>query len=220
MHWVDRGPEPSRLPAVRNRYTPHWINHYIHGIGSKPIDSHWRRFRPELERVFFGICAYCEEFTPGEVDHFRPKNRFPHLVYSWSNWLFACHDCNQAKSDSWPAAGFVDPCATSASDRPEYYFTFDALTGFMRPHESLCTRRRQMAGETIRALRLNDLHHLKKRVQWLILFSAAVPENPNELTTDTTATLTHFASREMQLSSTIRSWLLKQGFSLDYLLSA
>ena len=76
-----------------------------------------------------------------------------------------------------------------------------------------------MAEETIRALRLNDLHHLKKRVQWLILFSAAVPENPNELTTDTTATLTDFASREMQLSSTIRSWLLEQGFSLDYLLS-
>ena len=218
MHWVDRGPEPSGLAPVRNRYTPRWIDHYNHGVGSKPTDSHWRRFHPDLARVFFGICAYCEEFTPGEVDHFRPKSKFPHLVYSWSNWLLACHDCNRAKSDRWPEAGFVDPCATSASDRPERYFTFDTLTGFVKPHESLDARHRERAEETIRALRLNDIHHMRKRLQRLILFSAAMPGRQDELTNYTTGLLTHLASREVQLSSVVRSWLVERGFSLDRLL--
>ncbi len=218
MHWVDRGPEPSGLAPVRNRYTPRWISYYTHGVGSRPTDSHWRLFRADLERVFFGICAYCEEHTRGEVDHFRPKSRFPNLVYSWANWLFACHDCNRAKSDRWPATGFVDPCATSESDRPEHYFTFDTQTGFIKPHESLSSQRREMAAETIRALRLNDFHHLKNRVQRLVLFSAAMPHGPNELTDDTADLLTHFASREVQLSSVVRSWLVEQGFPLGRLL--
>ena len=218
MHWVDRGFEPSALATVRERYTPRWVSHYTHGAGSRPNDHHWRRFHPDLERVFFGICAYCEESTPGEVDHFRPKSKYPDLVYSWSNWLFACHDCNKAKSDIWPAAGLVDPCATSASDRPERYFTFDTQTGFMRPHGSLRPRRRQMAEEAIRALRLNDLHHLKKRVLRLILFSAVMPKSPSELDADATALLTQFASRSVELSSIVRSWLVELGFPLNRLL--
>ena len=214
MHWVDRGPEPSGLAPVRNRYTQRWVDHYEHSIGSRPTDSHWRRFHPDLERVFFGICAYCEGYTRGEVDHFRPKSKFPHLVYSWANWLFACHDCNRAKSDSWPATGFVNPCATSESDRPEHFFTFDTQTGLIKPHESLSSQRREMAAETIRALKLNDSHHLKNRVHWLALFSVAMPKSPAELTADVTDLLAHFASREIQLSSVVRSWLVERGFPL------
>ena len=218
MHWVDRGPEPPGLESIRDQYTPRWIDHYTRGVGSRPADTHWRRFHADLERVFFGVCAYCEEFTHGEVDHFYPKSRFPALVYSWSNWLFACRDCNRAKSDIWPAAGFVDPCATSASDRPERYFTFDTQTGFIRPHESLSSHRREMAEETIRVLGLNDFHHLKNRVHWVVLFSAVMPNSANELTADGTAFAILFASRETQLSSIVRSWLVEQGFPLDRLL--
>ncbi len=219
MHWVDRGPEPPGLAPVRNRYTPRWIDYYESGIGDRPTDSHWRGFHADLERVFFGICAYCEEFTPGEVDHFRPKSKFPRLVYSWSNWLFACHDCNQAKSDTWPTIGFVDPCATSVSDRPELYFTFDTLTGFIKPHESLDARRREMAEATIRELGLNDFHHMRKRVERLVLLSAAMPNVESELTNDAVRLLTYFTSRETQLSSVVREWLLEQGFSLDLFLT-
>ncbi len=219
MHWVDRGPEPSGLAPVRDHYTPRWISHYTHRVGERPTDSHWRLFRADLERVFFGICAYCEESTRGEVDHFRPKSRFPNLVYTWANWLFACHDCNRAKSDRWPATGFVDPCAALASDRPEHFFAFDTQTGFIKPLESLSSQRREMAAETIRALKLNDFHHRKKRVLWLILFSAAMPESPRELDANGAAHLTQFASRETQLSSIVRSWLDERGYSPDQFLT-
>ena len=53
MHWVDRGPEPAGLEAVRTRYTPRWVD-YFQGKGSKPSDSHWRDFRGDLCRAFSG----------------------------------------------------------------------------------------------------------------------------------------------------------------------
>ena len=105
MHWVDRGPEPSRLGEIRSRYTPRWVEHYREGVGSRPTDSRWRDFIVELREAFGDICGYCESICRGEVDHFRPKVRFPELAYEWSNWVFAWHDCNHAKWNNWPERG-------------------------------------------------------------------------------------------------------------------
>ena len=204
--------EPLGLATIQSRYTTRWVQYYCQGVGDKPTDSHWVRFHDDLNCAFRGLCAYCEETTKGEVDHFRPKSKFPTLVYSWSNWLLACHECNHTKLNAWPNAGYVDPCATSNSERPECHFNFDTRTGLISPKECLSSRRRHVAQETIKALRLNDVHHLKKRVQWLLLFSSAMPEDPRALTTCTTKTLVHFASRGMQLSSIVRAWLAEYGF--------
>ena len=85
MHWVDRGPEPDGLAAVRLGRTNGWVAHYQNGVYNRPNDSEWRRFSDKLSEAFSGICGYCEERTAGEVDHFRPISRFPSLVYEWSN---------------------------------------------------------------------------------------------------------------------------------------
>ena len=215
MHWVERGPEPEGLEEIRARNTPRWVQYYTNGIGSRPTDSQWRQFHSDLEHSFRGLCAYCEETTKGEVDHFRPKSQFPSLVYSWSNWLFACHECNHRKSGNWPVGGYVDPCAISSSDRPELYFVFDTLTGFILPNRSLSPHRRQKAQTTIDDLRLNDLHHLKNRVEWIELFSAAIPADPDGLSDRTREILVHFASRETQLSSLILTWLSDHGYSME-----
>ena len=129
MHWVDRGPEPQELKAIRSRYTARWVKYYGDGDGSKPGDFLWRRFHVQLRGVFLGLCAYCEECCRGEVEHFRRKSRFPKLVYQWSNWLFVCHDCNHMKGEKWPQGGYVNPCARSQSAWPETFFDFDTLTG-------------------------------------------------------------------------------------------
>lgn len=171
MHCVDRGQEPEGLQPVRSHYTPRWVEHYRNGTGSKPSDSRWRDFHDDLGGVFFGLCAYCEESCRGEIEHFRPKSRFPQLVYDWSNWVFACHDCNHAKSERWPPRWYVDPCARSRSALPEQFFTFDSLTGEVIPRESLSPVRRKKAMQMIDDLRLNDLHHLRKRRTWIWLVS-------------------------------------------------
>jgi len=99
MHWVDRGPAPKGIPRYRRRYTQRWVNWYRKGKDRKPTDAYWRKFHDVLCAAFHGLCAYCEETCKGDVDHFRPKSKHPEVVYEWTNWLFVCHDCNNAKGE-------------------------------------------------------------------------------------------------------------------------
>ena len=214
MHWVDRGPEPGGLAQIRLTYTSSWVRYYPHRIGNRPTDSHWLRFHPDLTRVFAGLCAYCEEVTKGEVDHFRPKSRFPRLVYSWSNWLLACHECNHVKSNTWPVDGYLDPCSRSGPRALESYFAFDTLTGFIAPNRTLNRYHRMKTQRTIDDLGLNDFHHLKKRMHWLLLFSALLERDPYVLHDSTKEILQRIASRRFECSSVVLSWLAEHGYAM------
>ena len=180
MHWVNRGMEPHGLKSIRNRYTPRWVAHYRQGTGSLPSDSRWRDFRNVLSQTFFGLCGYCERTTKGEVDHFKPKRTFPDLVYEWSNWVFACHECNHSKLYKWPSGGYVDPCARTPAARPEAFFTFDTTTGELLPRANLTARRQRKARQTIDDLGLNNDQHLKARLDWLAVIREGLSNNINE----------------------------------------
>ena len=212
MHWVDRGREPDGVTRFRAKYTQRWVEYYPQRVGKKPSDTYWRTFHQDLERVFYGLCAYCEQICRGEVDHFRPKSCYPGLVYDWSNWLFACHDCNQAKGAKWPCEGYVDPCAPPALARPEDYFDFDSTTGEILPRNGLNQRSRNRAQKTIANLRLNARHHLKTRRAWLLVLSVIIAGDPNSEGSDMRHLRHYFVSRNRQLSSIVRTWFLERGY--------
>ena len=208
MHWVDRGSEPTGLPRIRRQYTNRWIRHYPNRIGTRPSDSYWRDFIDDLRRVFGGLCAYCETTCNGEVDHFRPKSKFPSLVYVWSNWLYACHDCNFAKLDRWPSMGYVNPCSNSSQAQPEDYFDFDVETGHIRPKMGLDRLRHEKATRMISDLGLNRHHHLRDRrlvLELLMMLEQGAPS---------TARRAHslLASRNSPRSSVARAWLVHKGY--------
>ena len=215
MHWVDRGPEPGGLGHIRQVYTPRWIRYYRNGVGTKPTDSRWREFHVDLRTRFDVLCGYCECTCKGEVDHFRPKSRFPESVYEWSNWIFACHDCNQAKVDKWPEGGYIDPCTELASDRPESYFTFDTKTGELIPIEDLDDSRFDKAQGMIDDLKLNAWHHLKFRRRLLYKMAETIPDNPREETSVSRGLRRILASRSYELSSLARAWLVERGYSIN-----
>ena len=212
MHWVDRGSEPLGLVPIRASNTLRWVRYYHCGVGRRPTDSRWRAFHCDLSRAFQGICAYCEEFCRGEVDHFRPKSRFPKLVYDWSNWVLACHDCNRTKNDNWPSSGYVDPCADIELEFPERYFDFDTQTGEMLPMQGLNRHFHTKAHQMIGDLQLNGRHHLKKRkvmLWYLGRFEQSV-EDAKLL-----QELFPLASRNKPFSSLTRAWLLERGYAID-----
>jgi hypothetical protein len=84
----------------------------------------YRRFRPYIREDFSTCCAYClltELLGSGkenfELDHFKPRSRFPELVSEYKNIYYACHVCNNIKRDSWPlneladqGYRYFDPC--------------------------------------------------------------------------------------------------------------
>ncbi len=214
MHTVSRGPEPGGLGTVRDEYIPRWVQYYREGTGSKPSDSKWRRFHRDVWNVFFGICGYCEQECRGEVEHFRPKNRFPERVYEWENWVLACYVCNNMKGGKWPAGGYVDPCAKSRNARPEAYFAFDTMTGEILPTTNLSAARRRKAEQMIADLRLNAFHHLKERVTWLRVVSGAlVDRDANDPRARRFVKLV--ASRQARLSTISRTWLAEQDYAYE-----
>ncbi|SPF55617.1 hypothetical protein SBA4_720004 [Candidatus Sulfopaludibacter sp. SbA4] len=92
---------------------------------SPPHFEDHREYRPYLRRDFRYVCAYCERTEAAlggeeffEIDHFRPRVRFPDLVTHYPNLYYACGRCNRHKGGKWPppdllAKGFrfADPCA-------------------------------------------------------------------------------------------------------------
>jgi uncharacterized protein (TIGR02646 family) len=149
----------------------------------------------------------------GEVDHFRPKSRFPKRVYEWSNWVFACHDCNLSKLEKWPAGGYVDPCSIWSGRRAEDFFEFDVKTGEILAKRGLPTARRRKAMRMIEDLKLNAFHQLKRRLTWTSLVSKVLegddPDDPGH-----TGFLERICARTSQFSSMTRVFVAEQGYAV------
>lgn len=47
-----------------------------------------------LTTLYHGKCAYCEQLSNLEIDHYRPKTDYFWLEIAWTNLVYSCHDCN------------------------------------------------------------------------------------------------------------------------------
>jgi hypothetical protein len=89
-----------------------------------PATSNYREHKPFLRRDFLERCAYCERtevYLGGdeafEVEHFKPKSKFPDLICVYDNLYYVCRGCNGHKWETWPSEDqiargqrFADPC--------------------------------------------------------------------------------------------------------------
>src|SRR5258708_14076381 len=117
-------------------------------------------FRPFVREDFCRRCAYClvTKLLAGgdeafELDLFRPRSRFPELTDDFYNIYYACHKCNQFKSNRYPPPelearniGFVDLCTEE----------FDAH--FRVGPDGKCAGISESGSYTIAMLRLNRRH--------------------------------------------------------------
>ena len=85
----------------------------------------------------------------------QPRNKFPQLVYEWTNWVYCCKRCNDEKAGKWPNSGFVDPCADTVSERPERYLDIDVVTGEIIANAALDRNSKIKAQNTIEYIGLN-----------------------------------------------------------------
>jgi uncharacterized protein (TIGR02646 family) len=82
-------------------------------------------------------CMYCEDNLGTDIDHFRPKARYPSRAFTWANYLLACSHCNSnEKRDQFPLDVakqplLLDPTASGYS--PFHHFVFVHETGQLVP---------------------------------------------------------------------------------------
>lgn len=68
---------------------------------NKPTDDTFAVVRSTLRSMCGGTarCMYCEDSAADEVEHLRPKDLYPELVFVWENYLYACGPCNGPKNN-------------------------------------------------------------------------------------------------------------------------
>lgn len=58
-----------------------------------------------LINASFGKCIYCESRVThiyvGDVEHIKPKIKYPNLKFDWLNLGFVCYKCNNIKNDKY-----------------------------------------------------------------------------------------------------------------------
>jgi len=56
----------------------------------------------KLNEIYHLKCAYCEQKlldAPKHIEHYRPKDVYYWLAYSWDNLLLCCGGCNSSKGN-------------------------------------------------------------------------------------------------------------------------
>ncbi len=92
---------------------------------------HHDEIKKSLELMFYGKCAFCESYIQnvdfGDIEHFKPKSKFPELAVEWNNLLLACKKCNGAdqKGDKWPTVEEGGPLINPCDENPEDFFEFE-----------------------------------------------------------------------------------------------
>lgn len=78
--------------------------------GQKPKESLVSHYRdPEIKQAIkedsFDKCIYCESKIShvyhGDVEHIKPKSKYPSETFSWTNLGYVCAKCNGAKGDKY-----------------------------------------------------------------------------------------------------------------------
>lgn len=78
----------------------------------------------------FGKCMYCESKVPhidyGDIEHIKPKSKFPNLEFDWDNLGYACVKCNRDyKKDKFSEDNpYINPYEDNPSDYIAFVGTF------------------------------------------------------------------------------------------------
>ncbi len=168
MICVDRGPEPdgfaSRADGWRGRFKKARQQN-----SDLTTSQFWSRVRSEMRSdaqvlydAFHGKCAYCEakmaHVSSPQIEHYRPKKKFPDRTFDWNNWFLSCGRCNQKKWTHFPDCDgqpcLLDPTAEEPSEHLD----------FLRAHVLAKTHRGE---ETVKLVGLNRSPLEEDRAEWL-----------------------------------------------------
>ena len=94
--------------------------------GNVAHQDDYKAYRNQLATDFNHRCGYCDDrdvprAASFEIDHFVPQKVDKSRITDYSNLVYACKSCNNAKRAKWPTGdktkpndgkvGWVDPCS-------------------------------------------------------------------------------------------------------------
>jgi len=101
---------PTRINRTAKTTSKRRLELIRHGsyIDTKTYSSRYKLkdIKTKLKGIYNNKCAYCEQRVEQfHVEHYRPKQIYYWLAFSWDNLLSACHFCNTYKSTNFRING-------------------------------------------------------------------------------------------------------------------
>ncbi|MBP9630375.1 MAG: TIGR02646 family protein [Leptotrichiaceae bacterium] len=121
-----------------------------------------------LKNEQYSFCPYCErkiKVERSQIEHIKPKGKFPELLNEYSNYLTGCLEyhrtCGSSKGNKWDK-NFINPVRKN----PEEYFIYELSTGRIIPN---CEdgRKKAEAEKTIEILNLNERRLCEQRKRYI-----------------------------------------------------
>jgi uncharacterized protein (TIGR02646 family) len=128
---------PEAPQTLRNK-TTEWTNELLDEINRvgefSKVEIRFKNkynqneIKEALQKMYNNLCCYCEAHinpttTFGQIEHLKPKSKFPDLCFSWDNLHLSCEICNIKKSDKWDAQNpIIDPTLDNSNEHLQYYY--------------------------------------------------------------------------------------------------
>ena len=114
------------------------------------------------------FCPYCERkirIERSQIEHIKPKDKFPELLNEYNNYLTGCLEyhktCGSRKGNRWDS-NFINP----VKKNPEEYFIYELSTGKIIPvHEE--GKKKEASEITIEILNLNEKRLCEQRKKYI-----------------------------------------------------
>lgn len=133
MHKVERNNPPKDL----KKKSKDWIKSMSKSLDFD-VDIEWEKFKStklgketseNLKQMYANCCMYCEG-TVGvtsyeQIEHFRPKSKYPELCFEYDNLHLACEICNNNKSNKYKDE-YIDPTLVNPREYI-YYRNWEAV---------------------------------------------------------------------------------------------
>ena len=94
----------------------------MHSMSNAPLRYRHQEIKNTLIKETDGKCIYCESKllhnSFGDIEHIKPKAKFPQNNYDWDNLTLVCQVCNNNKRDEY---NDINPPINPYIDDPSKY---------------------------------------------------------------------------------------------------
>lgn len=160
---IKKQPEPAHFFERVQKPGEEFLARFPEARGSK-LRTYWREIIPDLYNAYQGICAYTCHWIPSDtgwntIDHFKPKERYPHYAYHWDNYRLVCGILNGRKGTH---EDILDPFTLQ-----EGWFTILFPSLLLTAGSHIREEEVMQVKQTIKILKLNDSTCVRGRRSWL-----------------------------------------------------
>jgi hypothetical protein len=132
-------------------------------IKSSELTDYWTHCLPQLCAAYGKLCAYLAmRLLPAiavpTVDHFKPKSKYQHLTYEWTNYRLSSHGINANKGDF---EDVLDPFTIQSG-----WFVLNLGTFKVHPGNALTYPQKEAVESTIARLKLNEPTYCDARKEY------------------------------------------------------